>query len=95
MVYVLMELLLQSDVKQVHLPTYLLITYCLYTECSTFGQVRLTDTVTAYYNNGTSGTTGNVEFCNSGTWNGVCQNDLNNSDANIFCQRFGYNSEFD
>ncbi|XP_019854701.1 PREDICTED: uncharacterized protein LOC109583709 [Amphimedon queenslandica] len=61
-------------------------------ECSTFGQVRLTDTNTVYYSNGTSGTTGNVEFCNSGTWNGVCQNDLDNSDANIFCRSFGYNN---
>ena len=65
------------------------------TECSSDGQVRLTDTDTVYYNNGTSGTTGNVEYCYNGRWRGICQNNLNDSHARVFCGAFGYNSEFE
>ena len=60
-------------------------------ECQSHGQIRLTERNTVYYDNGTSGTTGNLEFCTSGRWQGICHND---SDAYLFCRQFGYNSEF-
>ena len=63
-------------------------------ECQSHGRIRLTERNTVYYNNGTSGTTGNVEFCTSGRWQGICHNNLNDSDAYLFCRQFGYNSEF-
>ena len=63
-------------------------------ECQSHGQIRLTERNTVYYDNGTSGTTGNLEFCNSGRWHGVCHNNLNDSGAYLFCRQFGYNSEF-
>ena len=62
-------------------------------ECQSHGRIRLTERNTVYYDNGTSGTTGNVEFCTSGRWRGVCHN-LNDSYAYLFCRQFGYNSEF-
>ena len=62
-------------------------------ECQSSGRIRLTERNTVYYDNGTSGTTGNVEFCTSGRWRGICHN-LNDSYAYLFCRQFGYSSEF-
>ena len=63
-------------------------------ECQSFGQVRLTERNTVYYDNGTSCITGNLDFCTSGRWQGICHNNLNDSDAYLFCRQFGYNSQF-
>lgn len=69
--------------------------YCLtfLTECSDHGNIRLTQTTTEFYSNGTSGLIGNLQFCTGLTWTGVCGSALGGSNATIFCRQLGYASK--
>ena len=63
-------------------------------ECSSFGVIRLAQYTTDYYNNGTSGTTGILQFCNDGEWGAVCSESLREEDITVFCNQLGYFSKF-
>lgn len=64
-----------------------------FVECGNFGDIRLTEPTRDYYSNGTTGITGNAEFCNNGEWRTICSGSLNEHDADAFCRRLGYTSK--
>ena len=66
----------------------------LFIECSSFGYLRLAQFTTEYYNNGTSGTTGILQFCNYGVWGTVCSESLRDEDITMFCNQLGYSSTY-
>ena len=61
-------------------------------DCPGFGSVRLVQTNTSNYDNGTTGVSGVLQFCNNNEWNTVCDNNLTDFDTDRFCAQFGYNS---
>ena len=67
----------------------------LFIECSSFGVLRLAQFTTEYYINGTSGTTGILQFCKNGVWGTVCSESLHDEDITAFCNQLGYSSKFD
>ena len=66
----------------------------LFIECSDYGNLRLAQFTTEYYNNGTSGTTGILQFCNDGVWGTVCSESIREEDITVFCNQLGYFSKF-
>ena len=67
----------------------------IFIECLFYGDLRLVKFTTEYYNNGTSGTTGILQFCNYGVWGTVCSENLHDEDITVFCNLLGYSSKYD
>ena len=63
-------------------------------ECGGYGNIRLTQPTTNYYSNGTTGITGNAEFCRDGQWNSICNGSLDQYGVSVFCRQVGYQSKF-
>ena len=68
------------------------LSLCSHLECREFGDLRLQQTTTTNYANGTTGVSGILQFCEYNTWRTVCENNYTDNDVQRFCKDFGYTS---
>ena len=73
---------------------YIIGTCLLFSECRNYGDLRLQETTTTNYDNGTASVSGILQFCESSTWSTVCENNFTDTNINQFCSNFGYTSTF-
>ncbi len=67
---------------------------CFCVECQIFGRVRLQQTTTTNFDNGTAAVSGIIQFCEYSTWRTVCENNYTDFEADLFCKQFGYTSKY-
>ena len=72
-----------------------IILLILISECRNYGDLRLQQTTTTNYDNGTASVSGILQFCSSyGSWRTVCENNFTDANINQFCNNLGYSSEY-